>query len=83
MLQTKKQKEMQIMYNAMNLTNWALLLHKGVFTIEEWSTANMKLANFLQEKEAEGKGKDYESLLTELNDFFNSEDFVKDIETLE
>lgn len=64
----KKQKELETFYRAVNLTNWVLLLQKGVFTMEEWADANEKLTMFLIEKEKSGQIKDYKLLLAELND---------------
>ena len=64
----KKAKEMETFYRAVNLTNWVLLLQKGVFTMDEWANANEKLTMFLKEKQESGQIKDYKLLLTELND---------------
>lgn len=63
----RKQKELETFYRAVNLTNWVLLLQKGVFTMEEWADANEKLTLFLKEKEESGQIKDYKQLLLELN----------------
>lgn len=63
----RKQKELETFYRAVNLTNWVLLLQKGVFTMEEWADANEKLTLFLKEKEEKGQIKDYKQLLLELN----------------
>ena len=63
----RKQKELETFYRAVNLTNWVLLLQKGVFTMEEWADANEKLTLFLKEKEESGQIKDYKQLLVELN----------------
>lgn len=63
----RKQKELETFYRAVNLTNWVLLLQKGVFTMEEWADTNEKLTLFLKEKEESGQIKDYKQLLVELN----------------
>ena len=63
-----KKKELEAFYRITNLTNWVLLLQKEVFTMDEWQRANEKLAVWFKEKEEEGKIKDYQSLLLELNE---------------
>lgn len=75
-IKTKKQleaeKQLDTFYKVLPLTNWVILLQKKVFTIEEWSLANKRLTEFLVKKEAEGKIKDYVSLINELQDEVDS-----------
>lgn len=68
MLGNSKQKELETFFRAVNITNWVLLLQKGVFTMEEWAEANEKITLFFKEKESQGKIKDYKELLAELNE---------------
>lgn len=68
MILNKKKQELETFYRAVNITNWVLLLQKGVFTMDEWAQANEKITLFFAKKQEEGKIGDYQALLQELNE---------------
>jgi hypothetical protein len=72
MIGNRKQKELETFFRSLNITNWVLLLQKGVFTMDEWAQANEKITKFFIQKQEEGKIKDYNELLAELQEEVNN-----------